>query len=137
MKQEKDSKLSSAFANRKATEDKKSQDSDSPAVDTAPFINRFGQDKIDAWKKQFGDRKLIALGCEGKFAALRPPTAEDLGEYMTAIATNGMSKAVTMIMETLWLDGDYELIENEDYFIAVFLQVNNVLEGKKADFFRL
>jgi hypothetical protein len=70
-------------------------------------------------------------------AVLRPPTADDLGDYMTAIGTNGMSKAVAFILEQLWLEGDFALIENEDKFIAVFLQINNILEGKKGEYFRL
>jgi hypothetical protein len=55
---------------------------------------------------------------------------------MTAIGASGLSKAVAFIVEKLWLDGDFMLIEDEDCFIAVFLQVNNILEGKKAEFFR-
>lgn len=73
---------------------------------------------------------------DDKLAVLRPPLADDLGDYLTAIGTNGMTKAVAMIVESLWLDGDYELIEDEDMFIAVFLQINNILEGKKGEFFR-
>ncbi|MNS84876.1 hypothetical protein D3C86_1425090 [compost metagenome] len=69
-------------------------------------------------------------------AVLRPPTADDLGDYMTSIGTNGMSKAVAFIMEQLWLEGDHPLIEDEDKFMAVFMQINNILEGKKADYFR-
>ena len=49
---------------------------------------------------------------------------------MTAIGTNGM------IIEQLWIDGDFELIDDEDMFISVFLQMNNILETKKAEFFR-
>lgn len=31
-----------------------------------------------------------------------------------------------MIIEQLWLDGDYELIDDEDNFIAVFVQINAI-----------
>jgi hypothetical protein len=102
----------------------------------AAFVKRFTQEKINEWKAQFAGRKLIFLAIGTEMAILRPPTADDLGDYMTAIGTNGMSKAVAMIVEQLWLDGDISLIQDEDNFIAVFLQVNNILEGKKADFFR-
>lgn len=128
--------LKTLFATRKAKEDEKAK----PTADTsgakAAFIARFGQEKLDAWKQQFGGRDLIFLKVDEDMAVLRPPTADDLGDYMTSIGTNGMSKAVAFIMEQLWLEGDHPLIEDEDKFIAVFLQINNILEGKKADYFR-
>jgi hypothetical protein len=40
-------------------------------------------------------------------------------------------------MEQLWIDGDIALVDDEDKFIAAFLQINNILEGKKATFFRI
>ncbi|MGR3790257.1 hypothetical protein [Flavobacterium covae] len=100
------------------------------------FIERFGQPQLDGWKQMYGNRLLIFLKVENYLAVLRPPTAEDLGEYLMSVGTVGMSKAVLMIVETLWLDGDYELIQDEDNFMFVFLQVNNFLEGKKGEFFR-
>ena len=100
------------------------------------FIERFGQPQLDGWKQMYGNRPLIFLKVENYLAVLRPPTAEDLGEYLMSVGTVGMSKAVLMIVETLWLDGDYELIQDEDNFMFVFLQVNNFLEGKKGEFFR-
>jgi hypothetical protein len=128
--------LKSVFASRKAKEEKKETTVATAGIDLAPFIAKFTQEKIDTWNKQFAPRKLIYLKVDTDLAILRPPTADDLGEYMTTIGTSGMSKAVAMIVEQLWLDGDYSLIEDEDSFIAVFLQVNNILEGKKAEFFR-
>jgi hypothetical protein len=128
--------LKSVFASRKAKEEKKETTVATSGIDLAPFIAKFTQEKIDTWNKQFAPRKLIYLKVDTDLAVLRPPTADDLGEYMTTIGTSGMSKAVAMIVEQLWLDGDYSLIEDEDSFIAVFLQVNNILEGKKAEFFR-
>lgn len=125
------SNLRAAFANRKAKEVEKLQEND-----LTPFVERFGQSKLDEWKATSGDRKLIYLKHEADLAVLRPPTADDLGDYMTAIGTNGLSKAVAMVMEQLWLDGDIALIDDEEKFISVFLQINNILEGKKAEYFR-
>ena len=129
--------LQTVFAKRKATEDKKAKSSKKNEVkDLTPFIERFTQKKLDEWKQEFGNRELIYLKVDEFLAVLRPPLAEDLGDYLTAIGTNGMSKAVAMIVEQLWIDGDYQLIEDEELFIAVFLQINNILEGKKGEFFR-
>lgn len=128
--------LKSAFASRKAKEEKKEKTVAPSQIDIAPFVARFSQEKIDGWNAQHALRKLIYLKVDNDLAVLRPPTADDLGDYMMAIGTNGMSKAVAMIVEQLWLDGDFSLIDDEDSFIAVFLQVNNILEGKKAEFFR-
>lgn len=123
--------LKSAFANRKAKEVKKLQEND-----LTPYVERFGQAKLDEWKSVNGNRKLIFLKHESDLAVLRPPTADDLGDYMTQIGTNGLSKAVASVMEALWLDGDIALIDDEEKFISVFLQINNILEGKKAEYFR-
>ncbi|SNB26502.1 hypothetical protein NO004_40050 [Flavobacterium psychrophilum] len=132
-----DKDLKSVFASRKAKEVEKAKVTEVETTNNLDvFVARFGQDPIDKWKKQFAGRSLIALAVGDQLAVLRPPTADDLGDYMTAIGSSGMSKAVAMIVEQLWLDGDYSLIEEEDSFIAVFLQVNNILEGKKAEFFR-
>lgn len=128
--------LKSAFANRKAKEVEKTAPSNDLSASKEAFIARFTQKKLDQWKQEYGGRELICLKVDNDMAVLRPVTADDLGDYMTAIGSNGMSKAVAYIMEKLWLDGDHPLIEDEDKFIAVFLQINNILEGKKGEFFR-
>lgn len=130
-------KLQSVFEKRKAQEnDKETKTQKSIVQDRGPFIERFTEEKLKQWKSEFGNRELIYLKVDDKIAVLRPPLADDLGDYLTAIGTNGMSKAVVMIIEQLWLEGDYQLIEDEELFIAVFLQINNILEGKKGEFFR-
>lgn len=129
--------LKAVFAKRKQLEDKKAAITiNNDEKDLSPFIKRFTQDKLNQWKQEYGNRNLIYLKVDEFLAVLRPPVADDLGDYLTAIGTNGMSKAVVMIVEQLWIDGDYQLIEDEDLFIAVFLQINNILEGKKGEFFR-
>ena len=129
--------LHEVFAKRKAKEAEKAKtEKATPAKDLSPFVKRFTQKKLDDWKEENGNRELIFLKVDDFLAVLRPPTAEDLGDYLTSIGTNGMSKAVAFIVEQLWLEGDYQLIEDEELFIAVFLQINNILEGKKGEFFR-
>lgn len=129
--------LKNVFAKRQAKEAEKAKNDKSPVVkDLSVFVKRFTQKKLDEWKEENANRELIYLKVDDFLAVLRPPTAEDLGDYLTAIGVNGMSKAVAMIIEQLWLEGDYQLIEDEDLFIAVFLQINNILEGKKGEFFR-
>lgn len=128
--------LSALFANRIAKETEKAKSTDETSDAKAVFIARFGQEQLDKWKQEHGGRELVCLKVDNDVAVLRPPTADDLGDYMTAIGTNGMSKAVAFIMQQLWLEGDHPLIEDEDKFIAVFLQINNILEGKKAEYFR-
>lgn len=125
------SDLKTAFASRKAKEVEKLKEND-----LTPYIKKFGEPKLEEWKQLAGGRKLIYLKHEDDLAVLRPPTADDLGDYMEAIGSAGLSKAVAMVMEQLWLDGDIALIEDEEKFISVFLQINNILEGKKAEFFR-
>ncbi|KPE53031.1 MULTISPECIES: hypothetical protein [Chryseobacterium] len=130
-------KLQEIFNNRKSKEEKKTQETKKSVVkDLSPFEARYTAKKLDEWKKEYGNRDLIYLKVDDFLAVLRPPKADDLGDYLTAIGSNGMSKAVAMIVEQLWIEGDYQLIEDEDCFIAVFLQMNNILESKKADFFR-
>lgn len=128
--------LKNLFANRQAKESEKEKPTADTSEAKAAFIARFGQEQLDKWKQQFDGRELVCIKVGEDMAVLRPPTADDLGDYMTAIGTNGMSKAVAFILEQLWLEGDHPLIENEDKFIAVFLQINNILEGIKADYFR-
>ncbi|AWG24822.1 hypothetical protein [Flavobacterium kingsejongi] len=129
--------VKSAFAARQAKEISKAE---TPKVtadnNLGAFEKRFTLAQLENWKKQYGGRELILLHVGSSLAVLRPPTADDLGDYMTTIGTASLGKAVALIMEALWIDGDIDLIDDEDKFIAVFLQINNILEGKKADFFR-
>lgn len=103
-------KLNKAFANRKAKIRKCGITS--KEINLQPFIDKYGQETLDNWKKQYENRPLIYLKVN-EYLAVLVPTADDLGDYVTAIGTNGMSKAAAMIIEQLWLDGDYELIDSE------------------------
>lgn len=125
-----------AFKKRLATETAKAAPVTNDDLKQA-WTNRFTEAKVKEWKEQFKGRELIAIHSRGKFAALRPITSDDLGEYVMAMTEAGLSKAVAQIFNNLWLDGDVELIDDEDHFMTVFIQMNNILEQQKADFFRV
>lgn len=100
------------------------------------FISRFSLEKLENWKKEYGNRDLVCLRTDEGMAVLRPPMAEELSKYMIQIGTNGMDKAVAYIVNELWIDGDIAVVDNDDSFNALFLQINQILEGKKAECFR-
>lgn len=129
-------KFQEAFAKRKAQEVKKEETVTALSPEQKEvFQKRFGV-KIKEFETIANGRQLIYIKVDDSLAVLRPPTAEDLGEYLMAVAENGMAKAGSMIIEKLWLDGDIELINDEDKWCAVFLKMNSLLEGKKGEFFR-
>jgi hypothetical protein len=129
--------IQEAFAKRKAQE-KRKEETILPISNEVRelFVKRFGKDKIAEAETQASGRKLIFIKVDDSLAILRPPTAEDLGQYLMAIAENGMAKAGVEIVDKLWIDGDVELLNDEDKWCAVFLKINSVLEGKKGEFFR-
>ena len=94
-----------AFAKRLGKETAKAAEVTTGDLKQA-FINRFTEKQIKEWKHQYGGREIIAIHTRGKFAALRPITSDDLGEYVMAMTQNGLSKAVAFIFQQLWLDGD-------------------------------
>lgn len=129
--------LESVFAKRKAQEVKKEETVTSISKEIkAVYTKRFGKEKMAEFETMAGGRQLLFVKVDDSLAVLRPPTAEDLGDYLMAIAENGMAKAGVMIVEKLWLDGDTDLIDDEDKWCAVFLKMNSLLEGKKGEFFR-
>lgn len=95
----------------------------------------------DAWKQQYAPRKLNVLVVEDKVAVLRPIGANEIGMYTILIATSeaeggGLAQATRYLMNELWLDGDVELIDDEEYFISSMLQIKNIVELKKSAFYK-
>jgi len=99
------------------------------------LIARFGE-KVEKWQKEFAPRKLNVIEVEGKYAVLRPVGVEEVGEYTMMIVNPeiGFTKASDYLLNELWIDGDSEILENEEYKIAAILQVRNALELKKSAF---
>ena len=99
---------------------------------------RFGA-KFTEWKNQYAPRQLNVVVVEEKLAVLRPIGASEVATFSMMVANPemGLDKATDYLLNELWLDGDTELINDEDYFISAMLQLQNVVELKKSNFYRL
>lgn len=101
------------------------------------LCQRFGEGKVKAWQKEYAPRKLNVIEVEDKLAVLRPIRAEEVSQYTMIYLSDGMDKASSFLLNELWLDGDKEMIDNEDYFISAMQEVDRVVSLKKSAFYKL
>jgi hypothetical protein len=88
----------------------------------------FNKEQIDAWKKQHGDIYLITV--EDKSCVLRKPTRQELS-FVSGI-TDPMQFTETLLKQ-LWLGGDEDMQERDDYFLAISSKLDTVLKLKEAE----
>lgn len=103
------------------------------------LIDRFGSESVEAWKNEYAPRKLNVIEVEGKIALLRPIGAEEVSQFSMMVANPevGMKKASEYLLSELWIDGDNELQNDEEYFISAMMQLQNTIELKKSNFYRV
>jgi len=103
------------------------------------LVARFGEDKVSAWEKQYAPRKLSVVEVEDKICVLRPIMATEVSEFsvMVAMPEVGLEKATRYLLGELWIDGDMEIQNDEEYFISAMLQVQRTTELKKSNFYKL
>lgn len=102
------------------------------------LVERFGDDFVK-WEKEYAPRNLNYIEVEDKIAILRPIGAQEIATYSMALVNpeEGMVTATRFLLEELWLDGDNEIRDNEEYFIGAMLQVQNVVQTKNSRFIKL
>ena len=103
------------------------------------LTERYG-DKFKQWEKEYAPRKLNYIEVEDKNALLRPIDPETLSNYSMMLVlpeAGGLTAATRYILEELWLDGDEDIRDNDDYFMSAMVQVQHVMEQKKSRFIRL
>jgi hypothetical protein len=103
------------------------------------LVDRFGETQVSDWEKAYHPRKLNVIEVEDKIAVLRPIGAKEISGYSMALVdpTKGLDVATEYLLEELWLDGDNEIRDDEEYFISSMLQLQNVVETKKSRFTKL
>ena len=89
---------------------------------------RFKKEQIEAWKAKHGD--LYQISVEGKSCLLRRPTRKDIS--YASVVRDPMQLSETMLKQ-LWLDGDKEILEQDDLFLAVVAKMEEVMKIKEAE----
>lgn len=100
---------------------------------------RFGKERVQEAKKLVSPRNLNILEVDGKYAVLRPLAARELSEYSMLVATpdKGLEAANRFLLSELWLFGDEEIRNDEELFMSAMLTLQNVVELKKSNFYKL
>ena len=103
------------------------------------IIARFGEKTIADWKKEHAPRSLVVIVVEDKCAVLKPVGAMEVANFsmMVANPSHGLVEASKYLITELWLDGDNELTDDEEYFTAAMMQVQKAVEVKKSSSFKL
>ena len=97
---------------------------------------RVGKEKLDQLSKEFNGRKLCIIAVEDKIAVLKPLNAKELSDYTRTMMSAGLDVAARQLLDALWLGGDECIRDNEDYFMAAMVELQNVIELKKSTFGR-
>ena len=88
----------------------------------------FKKEQIEAWKAKHGD--LYQISVDGKSCLLRRPTRKDIS--YASVGRDPMQLSETMLKQ-LWLDGDKEILEQDDLFLAVVAKMEEVMKIKEAE----
>ena len=101
------------------------------------LAERFGIQKVQAWQRQYAPRKLSVIEVEDKVAVLRPITATEVSQYTMIYLSDGIDKAASFLLNELWIEGDKELIDCDDYFIPAMFEVDKITSLKKSTFYKI
>jgi len=100
------------------------------------LVARFGEVALDDARKMFAPRKIGAIVVGEKACLLRPVGAREVSQYSMMVAGDaGIDGAARYLINALWIDGDREIMDDEENLIAAMMQVQKHIELKKADFF--
>ena len=91
----------------------------------------YTQEQLAAWKKKHGG-KVFEVVVEDKKAILKKPARQDLS-YASAGSSQGKDalKFVELLMKQCWIDGDREILEDDDYFLGAVPVVEALAEARR------
>lgn len=93
---------------------------------------KYSEEQIAAWKKKHGD--IYEITVEGKSCILRKPNRKDLSYVSVVKDPIQMSET---LMRQLWVDGDKEILEDDQLFLAAVPKMEEVMRIKEAEIKKL
>lgn len=94
------------------------------------------QQQIDAWKAA-NPRGLWELSIEDKKCFVRKPTRNEMKYAMTLATKNDPLGMVEEILNSCFLGGDREILEDDDYFYGAAMQLQELIEIKNGELKKL
>lgn len=98
----------------------------------------YTESQLKAWKKKYGEKHVFEIVVEDKKCLLHKPTRQDLS-YATAGSNQGKDSAkfVELLAKQCWIDGNREIIDDDDYFLSLAPVMEAMVETKKAEIKKL
>lgn len=87
----------------------------------------FSKEQIADMKAKHGELFLVEV--DGKSCVLHKPTRKDLS-YASAV--KDPIKMQEVLLRQLWVEGDNEILEQDDLFLAVANQMDEIIKVKEA-----
>lgn len=97
---------------------------------------KYGEEQVVKWSNaNKGLFFLPILDSEDaieKLAILKPINRNILSYASTKLADEGLYSFLEVILKELWIEGDREIIDEDEYFIPAANKLNKILDSKKA-----
>lgn len=97
-------------------------------------VEKFGQEKIDALTKKHGQLSVIIV--EDKMGLFKKPDRKVISSASAVAATDPI-EYVAIIAENCFVEGDKELLQEDDYFLGIVPVINQLVETKTASLLKL
>ena len=88
---------------------------------------KYTKEQVAEWKKKHGE--IFELSVEGKSCILRKPNRKDLSYVSVVKDPIQMSET---LLKQLWVDGDMEIQETDDLFLAAIPKMEEVIKVKES-----
>lgn len=98
----------------------------------------YTKEQLQAWKEKYGNEKVFELVVDDKKAVLHKPTRKDLS-FASAGSEQGKDgiKFNEVLLKQCWIDGDKEIMDDDDYFLGAVPVLQAIGEVKEAEIKKL
>ncbi|MGM9774898.1 MAG: hypothetical protein ACI3Y2_06835 [Candidatus Egerieousia sp.] len=98
----------------------------------------YTKEQLKAWKAKYGADKIFEVKSGDKKAVLHKPTRHDLS-FATAGSSQGKDpvKFTEVLLKQCWIDGDREILEDDEHFLGVMPVLQALSEVKEAEIKKL
>lgn len=88
----------------------------------------YTKEQVAEWKAKHGD--IFEITVDGKSCILHKPTRQNLS--YASVVKDPIKMSETLLKQ-LWVDGDKEILEQDDLFMAVVNKMEEVIKVKEAE----